>query len=102
MPADRQVDPLDERRVDLPALCREHASHRANAQAFRQSAYCPHELLRWHPFAMQGCAVRFLEISTAGGALQLPPRPSTRMAVGANIPVTHPATIVAVGIRAVV
>jgi hypothetical protein len=61
-------------RVDL-----EHPGDGADAQAFRQCAYGPHQSLGHHTLAMQRRAVGLLEIAPTARAMQLAPRSTAGM-----------------------
>src|SRR6266851_1294500 len=70
-----------------------HPSYRADAQAFRQCAHRPYQLLGRHALAMQGRAVGLLEIATAVGAMQLSPWSTAGMPIGTEIAQPHPTPI---------
>src|SRR2546428_457919 len=74
----------------------EHPGDGADAQAFRQRAHRPHQLLGRDAFAMERRAVGLLEIALASRAVELPPRAAARMTIRTEIAPAHPASIVAV------
>ena len=71
----------------------EYASDRSNTEAFSQGSHDVYDELGWHVLAMQRGAVGLLEILAARETLELAPRPTPRMAVGANIAASHPTIV---------
>src|SRR5207245_7444034 len=74
-----------------------HPGHGTDAQALRQRAHRPHQLVGRHTRAMQRGAVGLLEIAATAGAMQLAPRATAGMTVGINIAQPEPAAIATVG-----
>src|SRR5262249_5426081 len=72
--------------------------HSPDAQAFRQHAHRPHQLLGRHALAMQGRAMGLLEVAATAGAMQLAPGAAVGMPIGRDITQPEPATIRTVGI----
>src|SRR5262249_17213392 len=91
---------LDQPCQDRVRIDFEHPGDGADAQAFRQCAHRPHQLLGRDAFAMERRAVGLLEIALTSRAVELPPGATTRMAVGTEIAQPHPAPIGTVGLRA--
>jgi hypothetical protein len=77
----------------------EHPGHSADAQAFRQRAHRPHQLLGCHARAMQRGAMGFETGASAGRAGELPPGSTAGMAVGLQIPLARPTLIGTARIR---
>src|SRR5438128_2306029 len=83
----------DRVRIDL-----KHAGHGTDAQALRQRAHRPHQLLGPHALAMQRRAMGLLEGAATAGAMQLAPGATAGMPVGRDIAQAEPAAIPTVGI----
>src|SRR5256712_9138514 len=93
------------RHLDQPCqhgvgIALEHPGDGADAQAFRQRAHRPHQLLGRDAFAMERRAVGLLEIALASRAVELQPGATTWMAVGTEIAQPRPAPIGTGGVRA--
>jgi hypothetical protein len=84
---------LDQPRQDGIGIDLKHPGHGTHAQAFRQRAPRPHELLGRHALAMQRGAMGLLEGAATAGAWQLPPRFTARMTIRADIPPSQPAVV---------
>src|SRR6266850_4699191 len=78
----------------------EHPGDSTDAQALRQCAHRPHQLLGRHALPMQRGAMGLLEVAATAAAMQLPPGATAGMTVGTNIAQPEPALIRTVRIRA--
>src|SRR5262249_40544417 len=75
--------------------------HRADTQSFGQSRDRAHDPLGRVELAIKGRAVRFEKIGITDHAVELPPGPTPRMAVRADIAPSDPAIIRACFVRTV-
>src|SRR4029453_10762713 len=64
-----------------------------DAQALRQCAHCPHQLLGRHALSMQRGAMGLLEVAATARAMQLSPGAAVGMPVGTYIAQPEPAAI---------
>jgi len=71
-----------------------HPGCAPDAQPLGHARQDVHDEVHWHTCAMKDRAVRFQDIAATGSAVQLAPRSTIGMAIGAQVPKTDPAPII--------
>ena len=91
---------LDQPGEDRVGIDLKYTGYSTDAQALRQRAHHPHQLLGRHALAMQRGAMGLLEVTFTADAIQLAPGTAVGMAIGAEIAPADPTPIGTVRVRA--